>query len=334
MHHPIDEAKTRESFLSRRSIRPRFPHARTLSLPVDRRASAAPCRPVRRTNARCCRRRRVRARRRAFRSRCSTRLARRPPDRDARAAPARGARRRAAHGPAAAASVGDTVGYRVRVDTRVGPQTRIEVVTEGVLTRMLQRDPTLEASGSSSSTSSTSAADADLGAGAHAPDAHVCSRDDLRVARHVRDARRRARSPAARRCADRDERRSQFPGGDALRRRRRDRRARRGRRRRAPCARARRDAGDVLVFLPGAGEIRRARASCSTSDAAATSTCSAARQPLRRASRTARSRPRRTAAQGRARDVDRRNEPHDRRRARRHRLRACRACRGSRRAPA
>jgi ATP-dependent helicase HrpB len=43
--------------------------------------------------------------------------------------------------------VGATVGYRVRMDTRVGPQTRIEVVTEGVLTRMLQSDPSLEGVG-------------------------------------------------------------------------------------------------------------------------------------------------------------------------------------------
>jgi ATP-dependent helicase HrpB len=40
-------------------------------------------------------------------------------------------------------SVGQTVGYRVRLDTRVGPTTRIEVVTEGILTRMVQRDPGL-----------------------------------------------------------------------------------------------------------------------------------------------------------------------------------------------
>jgi ATP-dependent helicase HrpB len=40
--------------------------------------------------------------------------------------------------------VGGTVGYRIRLDTRVGPNTRIEVVTEGVLTRMLQSDPSLE----------------------------------------------------------------------------------------------------------------------------------------------------------------------------------------------
>src|SRR5690348_3626701 len=44
-------------------------------------------------------------------------------------------------------AVGETVGYRMRGDTRVGPRTRIEVVTEGVLTRRLQRDPTLEGVG-------------------------------------------------------------------------------------------------------------------------------------------------------------------------------------------
>jgi ATP-dependent helicase HrpB len=39
---------------------------------------------------------------------------------------------------------GGTIGYRVRQDTRVSARTRIEVVTEGVLTRMLQTDPTLD----------------------------------------------------------------------------------------------------------------------------------------------------------------------------------------------
>jgi ATP-dependent helicase HrpB len=43
--------------------------------------------------------------------------------------------------------VGETVGYRVRMDTVVGPRTRVEVVTEGVLTRMLQGDPTLDGTG-------------------------------------------------------------------------------------------------------------------------------------------------------------------------------------------
>jgi len=40
--------------------------------------------------------------------------------------------------------VGQTVGYRMRLDTKVSRETRIEVVTEGVLTRMLQSDPSLE----------------------------------------------------------------------------------------------------------------------------------------------------------------------------------------------
>ncbi|MBW3628343.1 MAG: ATP-dependent helicase HrpB [Gemmatimonadetes bacterium] len=43
--------------------------------------------------------------------------------------------------------VGRTVGYRVRHDKRVGRETRIEVVTEGILTRMLQSDPGLEGIG-------------------------------------------------------------------------------------------------------------------------------------------------------------------------------------------
>ena len=43
--------------------------------------------------------------------------------------------------------VGETVGHRMRLDTRVGPRTRIEVVTEGVLTRMIQDDPSLDGIG-------------------------------------------------------------------------------------------------------------------------------------------------------------------------------------------
>lgn len=43
--------------------------------------------------------------------------------------------------------VGETVGYRIRLDSKVGPNTRIEVVTEGILTRRLQEDPSLEGVG-------------------------------------------------------------------------------------------------------------------------------------------------------------------------------------------
>ena len=44
-------------------------------------------------------------------------------------------------------AVGDTVGYRIRFENKVGPRTRIEVVTEGILTRMIQDDPMLEGVG-------------------------------------------------------------------------------------------------------------------------------------------------------------------------------------------
>lgn len=39
---------------------------------------------------------------------------------------------------------GDTVGYRVRFDTKVSASTRIEVLTEGIMSRMLVDDPTLD----------------------------------------------------------------------------------------------------------------------------------------------------------------------------------------------
>ncbi|MGF1738560.1 ATP-dependent helicase HrpB [Photobacterium satsumensis] len=39
--------------------------------------------------------------------------------------------------------VGETVGLRVRGETRVSSKTRLEIVTEGVMTRMLQQDPEL-----------------------------------------------------------------------------------------------------------------------------------------------------------------------------------------------
>ena len=44
-------------------------------------------------------------------------------------------------------AVGETVGYRVRFDSKVGPRTRIEVVTDGLFLRLLQDDPSLESVG-------------------------------------------------------------------------------------------------------------------------------------------------------------------------------------------
>ncbi len=43
--------------------------------------------------------------------------------------------------------VGERVGYQVRFERRVGPRTRIEVITEGILTRRLQSDPGLDGIG-------------------------------------------------------------------------------------------------------------------------------------------------------------------------------------------
>ncbi|WP_045875901.1 ATP-dependent helicase HrpB [Pseudofrankia sp. DC12] len=47
----------------------------------------------------------------------------------------------------AGGEVGGAVGYTIRGDRRVGPSTRVEVVTTGVLVRRLQRDPELPGTG-------------------------------------------------------------------------------------------------------------------------------------------------------------------------------------------
>jgi len=44
-------------------------------------------------------------------------------------------------------AVGETIGYRIRFDTQISARTRIEVLTEGILTRRLQQDPGLEGVG-------------------------------------------------------------------------------------------------------------------------------------------------------------------------------------------
>ena len=40
--------------------------------------------------------------------------------------------------------VGDTIGYSIRFENKVSAATRVEVLTEGILTRLLQEDPTLD----------------------------------------------------------------------------------------------------------------------------------------------------------------------------------------------
>lgn len=44
-------------------------------------------------------------------------------------------------------NAGNRIGYRTRLDSRVSRKTRVEVVTEGILTRMLQHDPELSGYG-------------------------------------------------------------------------------------------------------------------------------------------------------------------------------------------
>jgi ATP-dependent helicase HrpB len=63
--------------------------------------------------------------------------------------PRRLAARNAAHRMAETLGeeVGQTVGYTVRLERRVSARTRIEVVTEGILTRRLQQDPELAGTG-------------------------------------------------------------------------------------------------------------------------------------------------------------------------------------------
>ena len=44
-------------------------------------------------------------------------------------------------------AAGETVGYRIRFENKISARTRVEVVTEGILTRMIQDDPMLEGVG-------------------------------------------------------------------------------------------------------------------------------------------------------------------------------------------
>jgi ATP-dependent helicase HrpB len=78
-------------------------------------------------------------------------------------------------------AVGETVGYRVRMQSRVSARTRIEVITEGVFTRMILADPGLSGVGAVIFDEfHERSLDADLGL-ALAIDAQQVLRDDLRL---------------------------------------------------------------------------------------------------------------------------------------------------------
>lgn len=77
--------------------------------------------------------------------------------------------------------VGGTVGLRVRLGSKIGPRTRIEVVTEGVFTRMILDDPALEGVAAVLFDEfHERSLDADFGL-ALALDAQAGLRDDLRI---------------------------------------------------------------------------------------------------------------------------------------------------------
>ena len=155
--------------------------------------------------------------------------------------------------------VGETVGLRVRLETRVSARTRIEVVTEGVFTRMILDDPSLDGIGAVLFDEfHERSLDADLGL-AFVIEAQGGLREDLRilpmsatldgarVSALLKDAplvRSEGRAfPVETRYRDRDPtRRSEDEVADTILRALRE------------------ETGSLLCFLPGAGEIRRVAA--------------------------------------------------------------------------
>jgi len=154
--------------------------------------------------------------------------------------------------------VGGTVGYRIRFENKVSARTRIEVVTEGILTRMLQDDPLLDGVGAIVFDEFHERhLSGDLGL-AFALDVQAQLREDLRlvVMSATLDGERLARTLDAPRLTSEGRSHpvviSHFP-------------ARREESLELQVRRAVQQAiaghpGDVLVFLPGQREIQRVQA--------------------------------------------------------------------------
>src|SRR5690606_22547494 len=153
---------------------------------------------------------------------------------------------------------GDTVGYRIRFESRVSARTRVEVVTEGILTRMLQDDPSLEGVGAllfDEFHERHLAADLGL---ALALDVQASLREDLRIVlmSATLDGERLARFLDAPRLSSAGRR---FPVETSHFPPRRDE-ALEPQVRRAVVDAIERHPGDVLVFRPGQREIARVHA--------------------------------------------------------------------------
>jgi ATP-dependent helicase HrpB len=152
--------------------------------------------------------------------------------------------------------VGDTVGLRVRFGSKVSKRTRIEVITEGVFTRLVLDDPSLEGIAAVLFDEfHERSLDADLGL-ALARDAQQGLREDLKllVMSATLDGARVAallgNAPAVESEGRAYPVETRYLGRDA--------RERIERQMADAVERAlRAETGSVLVFLPGAGEIRR-----------------------------------------------------------------------------
>lgn len=163
-------------------------------------------------------------------------------------------------------SVGQHVGYRTRLETRVSRESRIEVITEGILTRMLQSDPGL--TGVSCvifDEFHERSLNADLGL-ALCLESRAALREDLRIivmsatldsqalARVLADAtiisaRGRSFEVATHYVTRRPELHVELQAAQVIRGALRD------------------HSGDVLCFLPGAAEIRRVQRALETGEA-------------------------------------------------------------------
>lgn len=154
-------------------------------------------------------------------------------------------------------AVGERVGFRVRMQSRVSARTRIEVVTEGVFTRMILADPSLEGIGAVIFDEfHERSLDADLGL-ALARDAQGLLREDLRilVMSATLDGAAVARlldeAPVLESLGRTFPVETHYLGRD-------DRLRLEDRVLRAVERALIEESGSILVFLPGQGEIRRA----------------------------------------------------------------------------